>query len=99
MGGPVPQELAPKKGQFTMDSTCAEMMEDSLVMRLQYHISRWVISRVCGTRDPADPGYRMMMNDAGANPLSGSLSFSYQGFGVSVSSMRLDLLAVCMQII
>ncbi len=64
MGGPVPQEPAPKKGQFTMDSTCAEMMEDSLVMRLQYHISRWVIGRVCGTRDPADPGYRMMMNDA-----------------------------------
>lgn len=69
MGGPVPLEPAPERGRFTMDSTCVEMREHSLVMRLYDHISRRLVRRVCGVRDPADSGLQMMENDAVNCPL------------------------------
>lgn len=64
MGGPVPPTPEPRKGSFTMDCSCAEMRSSSWVMALQYRLTGWIIRRVSGVRDPADPGLRMMLADA-----------------------------------
>ena len=65
MGRPVPVRAEPKKGQFTMDSTCLEMRERSLVMKLQYKVTERVIARgFGGKRDMSDPAYRMMLTCA-----------------------------------
>lgn len=69
MGHPVPVIPKPQKGRFTMDNTCAEMMDGSRVMKLQYQVTRLVISRICGTTDLSDPAYRMMLTDAVNCPL------------------------------
>ena len=65
MGRPAPVRAEPKKGQFTMDSTCLEMKEHSLVMRLQYSLTENVIAKGFGGRkDMSDPAYRMMLTCA-----------------------------------
>jgi len=69
MGGPVPEIPAPEKGRYTMDNTCAEMMDGSLVMKLQYKITELVIGWICGGRSLSDPAYRMMFTDAVNCPL------------------------------
>ena len=45
------------------------MMEGSRAMKLQYQITKLVISRICGTTDLSDPAYRMMLTDAVNCPL------------------------------
>ena len=69
MGGPAPEIPKPRKGSYTLDNTCAEMMEGSRAMKLQYQITKLVISRICGTTDLSDPAYRMMLTDAVNCPL------------------------------
>ena len=70
MGNPVPIAKEPRKGEFTMDSTCMEMKDSSLVMRIQYKITERVISKSFGgKRDMSDPAYRMMITSATDGPM------------------------------
>lgn len=70
MGHPVPVTAEAKKGQFTMDNTCLEMMPSSWVIRLQYKITEKVIARSFGGRkDQNDPAYRMMLTCATDCPM------------------------------
>ena len=65
MGHPVPVQAEPKKGQFTMDSTCMEMKDHSLVMKIQYKVTENIIAKGFGGRkDMSDPAYRMMLTCA-----------------------------------
>lgn len=70
MGGAVAEIAEPKKGEFTMDSTCVEMLESSRVMKLQYKISENVIARdYGGKKDLSNPSYRMMLTCATDCPM------------------------------
>ena len=60
----------PRKGRFTLDNTCLEMRGESLVMELQYQLTRGVLALLAGGRqDPGDPAFKMMLACAVDCPL------------------------------
>ena len=70
MGRAVPEAKEPKKGEYTMDSTCLEMKDHSLVMKIQYKITENVISKSFGgKKDMSDPAYKMMLTNATDGPM------------------------------
>ena len=70
MGHPVPVISEPKKGQFTMDSTCMEMKEHSFVMKNQYMVTENIIAKgFGGKKDMSDPSYKMMITCATDCPM------------------------------
>lgn len=70
MGHPVPVQQEPKKGQFTMDSTCMEMKDHSLIMKIQYMVTENIIAKSFGgKKDMSDPAYRMMLTCAVECPM------------------------------
>ena len=70
MGHPVPVISEPKKGQFTMDSTCMEMKEHSFVMKIQYMVTENIIAKgFGGKKDMSDPSYKMMITCATDCPM------------------------------
>ena len=70
MGHPVPVIPEPKKGRFTMDSTCMEMKDHSFVMKIQYKVTEHIIAKSFGgKKDMKDPAYRMMITCATDCPM------------------------------
>ena len=70
MGHPVPETPEPRKGQFTLDSTCMEMKDSSPVMKLQYKVTEAIIAKGHGgKKDYSDPAFKMMMVCATDCPL------------------------------
>jgi len=70
MGHPVPVIAEPKKGQFTMDSTCMEMKEHSFIMKIQYKVTEKIIAKSFGgKKDMSDPSYKMMITCATDCPM------------------------------
>ena len=70
MGHSIPVIPEPKKGQFTMDSTCMEMKDHSLVMKIQYMVTENIIAKgFGGKKDMSDPAYRMMLTCATDCPM------------------------------
>lgn len=84
MGQPVPIQPEPKKGQFTMDNSCLEMKDSSLIMKIQYKVTEHIIAKdYGGKKDLNDPAYRMTLICATDCPMravitnsSGSMSDS-----------------------
>ncbi len=74
MGHAVPVTPEPKKGRFTMDSTCMEMKGSSLVMKIQYKVTENIIAKSFGgKKDYSDPAFRMMLTCATDCPLRASV--------------------------
>lgn len=74
MGHPVPVTLEPKKGEFTLDNTCLEMKDHSLVMKIQYKITENIIAKSYGgKKDISNPSYRMTLTCAVDCPLRASV--------------------------
>ena len=70
MGHPIPILPEPKKGQFTMDNSCMEMKDSSLIMKIQYKVTESIIAKnFGGKKDLSDPSYRMMLICATDCPL------------------------------
>ena len=70
MGHPVPIQPEPEKGQFTMDNSCMEMKDSSLIMKIQYKVTEKIVARsFSGKRDMSDPAYRMMLACAADCPM------------------------------
>ena len=70
MGHPVPVTPEPKKGQFTMDSTCMEMKDHSFMMKVQYKVTEGIVAKgFGGKKDMNDPAYRMMLTCATDCPM------------------------------
>ena len=62
MGHPVAILPDPKKGSFTMDNSCMEMKNGSLVMKIQYKVTENIIAKdFDGKKDLSDPAFRMML--------------------------------------
>lgn len=84
MGHPVAILPEPKKGSFTMDNSCMEMKDSSLIMKIQYKVTEHIIAKdFGGKKDLSDPSYRMMLTCATDCPMraviinsSGSMSDS-----------------------
>lgn len=70
MNHPVPVIPEPKKGQYTMDSTCMEMKDHSFVMKIQYMVTENIIAKgFGGKKDLSDPAYRMTLTCATDCPM------------------------------
>ena len=90
MGHPVPIVPEPKKGQFTMDSTCMEMKDHSFVMKIQYMVTENIIAKSFGgKKDLSDPAYRMMLTCATDCPMR---SVIISGGGAMSDSLAQGLL-------
>ncbi len=90
MGHPVPILPEPKKGQFTMDSTCMEMKDHSLVMKIQYKVTENIIAKSFGgKKDLSDPSYKMMLTCSTDCPLRSTI---ISGGGAMSDSLAQGLL-------
>ena len=90
MGHPVPIIPEPKKGQFTMDSTCMEMKGHSLIMKIQYMVTESIIAKgFGGKKDMSDPSYKMMITCATDCPMR---SVIISGGGAMSDSLAQGLL-------
>ncbi len=90
MGHPVSIIPEPKKGQFTMDSTCMEMKEHSLVMKIQYKVTENIIAKSFGgKKDLSDPSYKMMLTCSTDCPLRSTV---ISGGGAMSDSLAQGLL-------
>ena len=90
MGHPVPIIPEPKKGQFTMDSTCMEMKDHSFVMKIQYMVTENIIAKgFGGKKEMTDPAYRMMITCATDCPMR---SVIISGGGAMSNSLAQGLL-------
>lgn len=69
MGHTVQPPLEPGKGGYDMDSTCLEMRDSSLVMKLQYKVTELVVARRHRGGDKTDAAYRMMLANALDTPM------------------------------
>ncbi len=70
MGHPVPISPEPKRGRFTLDNSCLEMKDRSLVMKIQYKVTEHIIAKSFGgKKDYSDPAFKMMMICATDCPL------------------------------
>ena len=62
MGRSIPMSVEPKRGRFTMDNSCMEMKDGSLMMKIQYKVTEGIIAKSFGgKRDMSDPAFKMMM--------------------------------------
>lgn len=90
MGHPVPVIPEPRKGQFTMDSTCMEMKDHSFVMKIQYMVTENIIAKgFGGKKDLSDPSYKMMLTCATDCPMR---SVIISGGGAMSDSLAQGLL-------
>ena len=70
MGHPIPITPEPEKGQFNMDSTCMEMKDHSLMMKIQYKVTEGIVAKgFGGKKDINDPSFRMMLTCATDCPM------------------------------
>ena len=69
MGHPVAIQPDEKKGSFTMDNSCLEMKDSSFIIKIQYKVTESIIAKQCGTKDPSDPQFRMMLVSATDCPM------------------------------
>ena len=72
-GKPVPEYREAVKGSFTMDNTCLEMKDESLMMRGVYEAVKAVISAGFPKEERTmnNPAYRMILTAAADCPLRG----------------------------
>ena len=65
MGHSVPVSREPKRGEFTMDNSCLEMKKYSLMMKIQFLVTKSIISKgIDGKKDMSNPTYKMMITSA-----------------------------------
>lgn len=70
MGHPAAIASEPRKGQFTMDNSCLEMKDSSLLMKIQYKVTEHIIAKEFGgKKDLSNPAYRMILISAVDCPL------------------------------
>jgi len=90
MGHPVVIQPEAKKGSFTMDNSCMEMKDSSLIMKIQYKVTENIIAKdFGGKKDLSDPAYRMTLICATDCPLR---SVIISGGGVMTDRLAAGLL-------
>lgn len=92
MGHPVPLIPEPKKGEFTMDSTCLEMKPYSLMMKIQYKVTEHIIAKgFGGKKDMSDPAYKMMITCATDCPMRSAVISSGGAMNDSLAEGMLQM--------
>ena len=73
LGRKVEEEIPAKKGSYTLNNTCLEMKKDSIVMKIQYWITKAVIASQFKKeeRNENNASYKMMLTAATDCPIRG----------------------------
>lgn len=70
MGRTIPEAKEARKGEFSMDNSCLEMKDSSLVMKIQYKITERIIKKRLKAGGESSPSaYRMMLTSATDGPM------------------------------
>ena len=86
MGYSVPLSKEPKKGEFSMDNSCLEMKKYSLMMQIQYMVTKSIISKgIEGKKDMSNPTYKMMLTSAVDCPMRSAVINSGGMMGESLA--------------
>ena len=86
MGHSIPLSREPKKGEFNMDNTCLEMKKYSLMMKIQYVVTKSIISKgIEGKKDMSNPTYKMMLTSAADCPMRSAVINSGGMMGESLA--------------
>ena len=86
MGHSVPPSIEPKKGEFTMDNSCLEMKKYSLMMKIQYMVTKSIVSKgIKGKKDMSNPTYKMMITSAVDCPMRSAVINSGGMMGESLA--------------
>ena len=86
MGHSVPLSREPKKGEFTMDNSCLEMKKYSLMMQIQYMVTKSIVSKgIEGKKDMSNPTYKMMITSAVDCPMRSAVINSGGMMGESLA--------------
>ena len=86
MGHKVPLSRELKKGEFTMDNSCLEMKKYSLMMKIQYMITKSIVSKgIEGKKDMSNPTYKMMITSAVDCPMRSAVINSGGMMGESLA--------------
>ena len=86
MGHSVPLSQEPKRGEFTMDNSCLEMKKYSLMMKIQYLVTKSIIAKgIEGKKDMSNPTYKMMITSAVDCPMRSAVINSGGMMGESLA--------------
>lgn len=92
MGHPVAVAPEAKKGHFTLDNSCMEMKERSLIMKIQYKVTENIVAKSFGgKKDYGDPAFKMMMICATDCPLRATVISSGGSMSDSVAQGLLEM--------
>ena len=90
MGRAIPESRELQKGEFTMDSSCMEMKDHSLMMKIQYKVTEAIVAKSFGgKRDMTDPAYKMMILSATDCPMRSVVISSSGAMGYSLADFML----------
>lgn len=71
LGRKIPDNEEPHKGTFSLDNSCLEMKDQSLVMKIEYLVTKAIISKTFKKEERTldNPSYKMMLTAATDCPL------------------------------
>lgn len=74
LGRPVLPYVPHKKGEYTMNDSCMDMKDKSLIMKIQYEVTKNIVAKPYqGKKDMNDPGFKMMVICSTDCPLRSSV--------------------------
>lgn len=92
LGHSVPIRPEAKKGQFTLDNSCLEMKDSSLIMKIQYKVTENIIAKSFGgKKDYSDMAFKMMMVCATDCPLRATVISSGGAVSDSLAQGLLEM--------
>ncbi len=93
LGRAIPNTPEAKRGSYTMDNSCAEMRKDSLVMKIQYAITKSIISKpyAKAERTLKNPAYKMMLTCATDCPMRAVIISSSGSMNDNMAEGLVDL--------
>lgn len=91
-GGALQSDPQPEKGSFTMEESCLEMKEFSMVMRLMFRVIEFAIARSFGGKVRyEDPAFKMMVVSSVDAPLRTTILSSGGVFPARVAEGLLEM--------
>lgn len=93
LGRTIPNTPEAKRGSYTMDNSCAEMRKDSLVMKIQYAVTKSIISKPYAKEERTlkNPAYKMMLTCATDCPMRAVIISSSGSMNDNVAEGLVDL--------
>lgn len=93
LGRKIPEPEEPRKGTFTMDNSCLEMKDSSLVMKIEYLVTKAIISKPFKKEERTlkNPAYKMMLTCSTDCPLRAAVISSAGAMTDNVAEGLVDM--------